>query len=286
MGLAGTWRYDAIEVTQAQLPDVLAGLDSSWRGLSLTMPLKEVALGFLDGVSPRAQLLASVNTVLVEWVDGVARLRGENTDTWGMLAAVREAISELRTDPPGNPSLGNQSASGALRGCVLGAGATARSALAALVELGCQDVTVVARRPEAVRGLATMSDELGLGVQAASWSHAWPAMAAAHITISTVPAGATHELAQQVRRDGPLLRHVPGRPDAPGRPDVPGQPHAPVLLDVVYEPWPTPLVEVWESLGGIVVSGASMLLHQAAAQVELMTGRRPAPIHAMRAALS
>ena len=58
-------------------------------------------------------------------------------------------------------------------------------------------------------------------------------------------------------------------------------PDVPALLDVVYDPWPTPLAAACR---GTVVSGAAMLLHQAGAQVELMTGR-PAPLGAMRAAL-
>jgi shikimate dehydrogenase len=56
------------------------------------------------------------------------------------------------------------------------------------------------------------------------------------------------------------------------------------LLDVVYNPWPTALARAFAEAGGTVVSGASMLLHQAGRQVELMTGQ-PAPIPAMRAAL-
>jgi shikimate dehydrogenase len=56
------------------------------------------------------------------------------------------------------------------------------------------------------------------------------------------------------------------------------------LLDVVYSPWPTPLATAVAAAGGTVVSGALMLLHQAARQVELMTGR-PAPVAAMRTAL-
>ena len=55
-----------------------------------------------------------------------------------------------------------------------------------------------------------------------------------------------------------------------------------MLLDVVYDPWPTALARAWR---GRVVGGAVMLLHQAARQVELMTGR-PAPLPQMRAALS
>ena len=59
----------------------------------------------------------------------------------------------------------------------------------------------------------------------------------------------------------------------------------PLLLDVVYDPWPTKLAEVWTMRGGHVVDGAAMLLHQAVAQVRLMTGLQ-APVDAMRAALA
>ena len=55
------------------------------------------------------------------------------------------------------------------------------------------------------------------------------------------------------------------------------------VMDVVYHPWPTPLAQAAAAAGGIVASGFALLLHQAAAQVELMTGK-PAPLEAMRAA--
>jgi shikimate dehydrogenase len=57
-----------------------------------------------------------------------------------------------------------------------------------------------------------------------------------------------------------------------------------VVLDVVYAPWPTAFAAAAEAAGARVVSGLEMLLHQAVAQVELMTGRRP-PVEAMREAL-
>ena len=58
----------------------------------------------------------------------------------------------------------------------------------------------------------------------------------------------------------------------------------PVMLDAIYDPWPTPLAAAVEAEGGRVISGLQMLLHQAYAQVEQFTGR-PAPKEAMRAAL-
>jgi shikimate dehydrogenase len=80
---------------------------------------------------------------------------------------------------------------------------------------------------------------------------------AADVVISTLPAGAADALR------------------APG---------SGAVLDVVYAPWPTPFAARAAADGARVVSGLAMLLHQAAAQVELMTGR-PAPLAAMRAAL-
>jgi shikimate dehydrogenase len=58
----------------------------------------------------------------------------------------------------------------------------------------------------------------------------------------------------------------------------------PVLLDAIYDPWPTPLAAAVEAAGGRVISGLQMLLHQAFAQVEQFTGL-PAPREVMAAAL-
>ena len=58
-----------------------------------------------------------------------------------------------------------------------------------------------------------------------------------------------------------------------------------VLLDVAYDPGPTALAAAWTRAGGVVVGGERMLLHQAAEQVRLMTGR-PGPLDAMSAALN
>jgi len=57
----------------------------------------------------------------------------------------------------------------------------------------------------------------------------------------------------------------------------------PALFDVVYDPWPTPLAVAAADAGRTLVSGLDLLVHQAALQVPLMTGR-DAPLEAMRAA--
>ena len=58
----------------------------------------------------------------------------------------------------------------------------------------------------------------------------------------------------------------------------------PLLLDAIYDPWPTPLAQAVATAGGEVISGLQMLLHQAFSQVEQFTGR-PAPRQQMAAAL-
>lgn len=211
------------------LASFLAGLDDSWVGLSLTMPLKQAVLPLLSSCSALAASLSSANTVLLP-----AR-HGENTDVRGMVAALAEAgIDEVSS------------------AVVLGGGATARSALAALASLGCSTPTLVVRSPpdETLAAAA----RLRVTPRVVAWDPG--VLVGAELLISTLPAGAADQWASYVV-------------------DVPA------LLDVVYDPWPTALAAACR---GTVVVGSAMLLHQAAAQVELMTNRS-APLDAMRAAL-
>ena len=225
------WTYDAVDTGPDELPGLLASLDDSWAGLSLTMPLKQAVLPLLDTVSDLAREVAAANTVVLR--DG--RRAGHNTDVAGIVEALREAgVGRAR------------------RAVVLGSGATARSALAALQQLGEPAPTLVVRSEP----VETLEAARRLGVQPRVTAFAPEVLEGCDLLISTLPPGAAD----------PLAEHV----------------HAvPVLLDVVYDPWPTALAA---ACGGVVVDGAAMLLHQAAAQVELMTGRR-APLEAMRAAL-
>jgi shikimate dehydrogenase len=223
------WTYEAIEVTAEELPAFLDGLDSSWAGLSLTMPLKEAVLPLLSSASELVGQVAAANTVLLPG------RRGENTDVLGMVAALIEA--GVRRAP---------------RAVILGGGATARSALAALAVLGCRTPTLVVRS-SSDETLAAAA-RVGVTPTVCGWDP--DVLAGCDLVVSTVPAGAADRFAPYVA-------------------DVP------MLLDVVYDPWPTPLAAACH---GTVIGGASMLLHQAAAQVALMTGLE-VPVGAMRAAL-
>ena len=164
LGLSG-WSYERFDVDAAGLPGFVDGLDASWRGLSLTMPLK-VAVLALGEVSDVARLAGGGNTLLL---DGPVR-QVHNTDVPGLVWAVRQG---------GDAALGTVT--------VLGSGATARSAVLSAAELGAGHVQVVARDPRKAELLAPPAAALGLRLTVHPWAGPVPP---ADLLVSTVTAGA------------------------------------------------------------------------------------------------
>ncbi|MFF4602434.1 shikimate dehydrogenase [Streptomyces sp. NPDC001339] len=233
------WTYDRFEVDEAALPGFVEKLGPEWAGLSLTMPLKRAVIPLLDEITPTASAVEAVNTVVFT-ADG--RRLGDNTDIPGMLAALRErGVHRVE------------------RASILGAGATASSALAALSRVCAGEVTAYVRSDARAAEMRGWGERLGVTVRTAPWTDAAEAFTAP-LTIATTPAGTTDALAAA----------VPGRPGT--------------LFDVLYEPWPTALATAWAARGGAVVGGLDLLVHQAVLQVEQMTACASAPLAAMRAA--
>ncbi|APA76622.1 shikimate dehydrogenase [Mycobacterium avium subsp. hominissuis] len=143
---------------------------------------------------------------------------------------------------------------------VCGSGGTAPAAVAGLAQLGVAGITVVARNPDKAARLVRLGDELGVPTRFCALDGAGLAdeVAAAEVLVSTLPAEVAERYAGTLARVG-------------------------VLLDAVYDPWPTPLAAAVSAAGGRVISGMQMLLHQAFAQVEQFTGL-PAPREAMTCA--
>lgn len=252
LGLAD-WRYDALDVTEEALPGLVGALDESWAGLSLTMPLKKAVIPLLDHVEPLAEVVGAVNTVLVQGGGSRVTLAGANTDVYGMVTALGEGLAALGAQRPVGAAV------------VIGAGATAASALAALAELGCPTPQVHAR--SMARAGGTMRAAARMGVEPRfltmePMDRLLDAMARADVVVSTLPAHAADPIAQAL--EGRTVRGV--------------------LLDCSYDPRPTAAGRAWLAAGGAFVSGERMLLHQATEQVRLMTGR-VAPLEAMESAL-
>lgn len=238
LGLTG-WSYDRFEIDEAALPGFVAELGPEWAGLSLTMPLKRAVIPLLDEVTETAVSVEAVNTVVMT-EDG--RRVGDNTDIPGMVAALREhGIEQVDS------------------AAILGAGATASSALAALARICTGEVVAYVRSEARAAEMRQWGERLDVEIRTADWAEAERALQAP-LVIATTPAGATDALAAA----------VPERPAT--------------LFDVLYDPWPTALAARWSMYGGAVVSGLDLLVHQAVLQVEQMTGRVPAPLEAMRKA--
>jgi shikimate dehydrogenase len=239
LGLAG-WTYEVLEVADAvRLGEVL---DQGWSGLSLTMPLKRMVLPLLDDVSELAAAVGAVNTVTFAG----GRRAGDNTDVGGIATALTEGGVAGLADGDG---------------CVVGGGATAASALAALAVLGDRTPTVVVRDRGRAGELLEAAERLQVAPTVVPWADGATALGRAAAVVSTVPAEASAEVA------GLVPSAVAG-----------------VLLDVVYAPWPTAAAQAWSRCGGRAVAGSVMLLHQAVEQVRLMTGRTPSS-EVLRAAL-
>ncbi|MFE3071159.1 shikimate dehydrogenase [Streptomyces sp. NPDC059247] len=233
------WSYERFEVDEAALPGFFGALGEGWAGLSLTMPLKRAVIPLLDEVSDTAAAVEAVNTVVLH-EDG--RRTGDNTDIPGMIAALRErGVEKVEA------------------AAVLGAGATASSALAALARICAGPVTAYVRSEARAEEMRGWGERLGVDVRTAAWDDAARAFDAP-LVIATTPAGTTNALATAV-------------PDRVG-----------TLFDVLYDPWPTALAATWSEHGGKVVGGLDLLVHQAVLQVEQMTGVPRAPLAAMRAA--
>jgi shikimate dehydrogenase len=229
------WDYSAIDVSADGLADFLASLGPEWVGLSLTMPLKEAVIGLLTEVEPRAATVRAVNTVIL---DGTER-KGFNTDITGLQSILSDAL------------IGPSSTA-----TVVGAGATARSAIAALAAVGVPRVRVLSRRSEAVMELTALADELAIATEGGPWPPS-PDALGTDVVVSTVPS--------DVASAFPV-------PSPPG-----------LLIDVLYDPWPTPLAAAWRNAGGQLVGGLELLVRQAVEQVALMTGNEP-PIGVLRMA--
>ena len=244
------WSYERFAIGGPEEPtlrEFLDGLDETWLGLSVTMPLKEDALQLAVAASGHARDVGAANTLLRTERGWVA----ESTDAYGVVESLLEA-------GVGRPGQEPRSA------VVLGSGATARSVLDALARLGTRHVTFVVRdrvRPQT----AALADRLGLSVTEQTGLGRGvlaELVAGSDVTVSTLPTGTALDL----------------------DPAPPGSLSGRVLLDVVYGGWPTTLARWAQAGGALPLSGLGMLVHQAAEQVRLMTGRQ-APVQVMRAAV-
>lgn len=277
------WSYGRHEVGEGDLHGFLAGLDPSWAGLSLTMPLKRTIQPYGTPDDSWARRLSVANTVVFDWdaacpADAdLPAMRLYNTDVPGIVLAFAHAMgadadldaiaggAAQAADPEGAAPRGARGADAADAApdrdggvaVVLGNGNTAMSAVAACTMMTAPRVgriVVAARHPERnADAFHALAEAAGRSLRIVALDRAPAELAHADVAVSTMPAHAADPIAAAI---------AGGETPAPRG----------TLLDVVYDPRPTALMSAWAERGAHAVGGQEMLLYQAVLQVWRMTG--------------
>lgn len=244
------WEYGRRRVAEHEFARELAALGPSWRGLSLTMPLKQVAHLMAFRRDRYARLTGAVNTYLL----GATGPQGFNTDVGGLVRDLRERGFE-----------------GVERARIVGAGSTATSALVALSELGAREVEVVARRATAVAPLQHLGGDL-LGVAVTPVPFFADGYAPVPLTIAALPGGAplSEDAASTLAHAGGALYDV-----------VYG--HWPSVLGTAWQRAGNP---AWDGLGMLLQQAVLQVRVFVGEDVDRPLDDEPAVVAAMRAALT
>ena len=184
------WSHSKCRVEADEFRGVLDSLDTSWRGLSLTMPLKHEGFLAAGSVDSHGTYTQGVNTLSFAYLEGFRIVRGYNTDVYGITASFAAA--------------GLQNCS---RGTILGGGATALSALVALDELGAQSASVVLRDVRKAESLVSLGREIGIRVDVYSLTDL-ESVPSADAVISSIPGAAEIDLEPLERAFGAIMLDV------------------------------------------------------------------------------
>ena len=235
------WSYERIRCPKGELEKTINSLGPEYEGFSVTMPGKFEALDFATEATQRAKLIGSANTLVkikpassdtlsTDDVSGSTQWRADNTDGEGVIGAVQELLTAKTSSSSENDSHSAM----ATNAVIVGNGGTARPALWALAQLGCPNVTVVARSSRAEQ-LRPLAEELGVDFSWTLFEHSETACANADVLVSTVPSVAAEPYVELLAK-------------------------ASAVCDVIYSPWPTPLISHCLAVGTPFVSANRITL--------------------------
>lgn len=245
-GVAG--RYERVDVAPEAFAGFVRGLAAAgYAGGNVTIPHKEAAHALSDALTPRAERIGAVNTLVVR-PDG--SVLGDNTDAPGFVAHLDQSLGPDWPARTGNTAL------------VLGAGGAARAIVVGLAERGLARIRVANRSPERAEAVAALAPGIA---EVLPWAGIPAALAGTGLLVNTTALG------------------MAGQP--PLNIDLAPLPPRAAVADIVYAPLETPLLEAARARGLAAVDGLGMLLHQAVPGFEAWFGLRPAVTPALRAAI-
>ncbi len=238
MGLNGI--YLPIEVKPQSLPEAVMGLRAlNFTGVNVTIPFKQDVIPYLDEISPEAAACHAVN--LIKNIDG--RLVGYNTDGKGFMASLQEeGVNDLR------------------RVAVIGAGGAAQSVTYELIMAGAGHLDILDIAEQRAQNLARFINRLGLG-QASGYAMSEAEFDRvgfeASLIVNCSPVGMHPHLDQT-----PVQSFQNIKPDT-------------VVYDLIYNPPKTRFLSLAEADNLKTINGASMLVHQGALTLKILTGVEP-----------
>lgn len=244
-------RYERFGVEPDHLAELVRqqhseGID----GYNLTVPHKQAIMALLDEVAPAARAIGAVNTVVRS---GDAYL-GHNTDAPGFVRSLEEAGVAVEGS----------------RVTVLGAGGAARAGVVGLAEAGAEQITVLSRRAEQAAELVrSLGAQSSCELRAALLDTAGEHFASSNLLVQSTSA---------------TLESNPGAAAFAASLPIDALPSDAAVVDMVYQPLETTVLQRAKQRGLTIVDGLGMLLYQGAIAFEMWTGLEP-PIDVMRAAL-
>ena len=243
------WRYLTIEVLPEELGDAMKSLRAfNMRGINLTIPHKVEVLQYLDEISPAAELMGAVNTV-VRIGD---KLKGENTDGKGFM---RSLTVDAKMDPKGKKVV------------ILGAGGAARAITVELALAGVRSITIVNRSKSKGQ---ILTDLLNSNTSAKTdfqiWKETYSVPSDTDIFINATSIG--------------LFPNVNDKPDVEYQSITSNM----LVCDVIPAPMTLFLSES-QKQGANILDGLGMLVYQGAIGFKIWTGL-DAPVDVMYQALS
>lgn len=233
------WRYMALPVSASALPVALEGLHALGAvGLNVTIPHKQAVMPLLHGVTPLAQRIGAVNTLVRQshgWM-------GDNTDMAGFMAPLQRQGVNLR----------NTTA------LVLGGGGSARAVVAGCSALGCGRILVAGRDPQRLQRFLADAQGLADHPEGVPWSGLDAVLGSVDLVVNTTPVGMSPAIEACPLGPGQLERL---------------RPHA-WVYDIIYTPRPTTLLRQARAQGCGTIDGLAMLVGQGAAALRLWCGRQ------------
>jgi shikimate dehydrogenase len=259
-GFEGEYRLYPVDPAEEGLETLLGLLHDlrrgSLQGLNVTIPHKQTVLPFMERLSPTAQAVRAVNTIVCQ----EGELVGENTDVEGFWADLTKKFSVVAHKVYESKRLDPDADLLPREALVLGAGGSARAVVYALCQAGW-NVSLAARRVEQAKALAETF--AAPGVRLSSWELSHSALSGlfteipVRLIVNTTPLGMS-----EYEEFSPWPVNL----------DFPGQAF---VYDLVYNPAETRLLQQARLAGLEAVNGLGMLVEQALLSFELWTGVRP-----------